>query len=439
MTHANATGGVASSVDEWVQHFFISAFLLASCVGYFIDTHDRRVLREYEIGSATDEVLQYLTSEEIRYEFASPSNWGDHNSTIRLIATDQFIYGIEQRFRVSARLKVAPQIDRVLRQPIGSQCNGFVPDISNSDYLWSYGDIENLLASTAIQSAGQVANLGASFEGRSIWGVKFGPLDGNLGAPTVYIVATQHAREWAAAGTAVGLIKKLAEVVLDQTHTIRPELREALEHAAVVIVPVANPDGYEHTRTVDRMWRGNRNLTDCYISGVNLNRNHRATWSVPANQTNPDCYSPVAQPTDYIGPAAVSENETRAIERLLHGDGFETQGRGILVLDYHTYSDLVVYPSGYKQHKDVIGPACANYLDSNCHTADLSALRELLGDTTSHRFVPPLFVGERPPDRGRASVDVGVAVVQRGGRARAQAAGMSAGMSLSRTRRERRG
>ena len=53
------------------------------------------------------------------------------------------------------------------------------------------------------------------------------------------------------------------------------------------------------------------------------------------------------------------------------------------------------------------------------------------------RAAAPLsLVGELPPDRGRVSVDLGPAVRQRAGRARAQAAGMSAGTSLRRTRRE---
>jgi hypothetical protein len=331
-------------------------------------------------------------SEEIRYDLLSSSDGPNHLSTIRVIATDQFIHQIEQRFGAKSKVPVTRDTNPVLRGPTMSDCGGFVPDTSNSDYLWSYADIENLLTATAIQSAGQVAHLGTSFEGRDIWGIKFGPLSGGSNTPTIYIVATQHAREWAAAGTAVGLIKKLAEVVLDQTHTNRPELREALEHAAVVIVPVANPDGYEYTRTSERLWRGNRNLTDCYISGVNLNRNHRATWSVLATNTNPDCYDPYAQPGDYTGPAAASESETIAIEGLLQGDRFETSEKGILVLDYHTYADLVIYPSGFKPTTDASGPKCADYLSSNCHTADLQALRELLGDTTSHRFTPPLFV-----------------------------------------------
>jgi len=52
---------------------------------------------------------------------------------------------------------------------------------------------------------------------------------------------------------------------------------------------------------------------------------------------------------------------------------------------------------------------------------------------------PGSYSGERPPDRGRLSVDHDPAVGQRAGRARAQAAGMSAGMSARRTRRESRG
>lgn len=39
-----------------------------------------------------------------------------------------------------------------------------------------------------------------------------------------------------------------------------------------VIVPVANPDGYEYTHTHDRMWKKNRRIVTNNCVGVELNR-----------------------------------------------------------------------------------------------------------------------------------------------------------------------
>jgi hypothetical protein len=58
------------------------------------------------------------------------------------------------------------------------------------------------------------------------------------------------------------------------------------------------------------------------------------------------------------------------------------------------------------------------------------------GDRKSVVPMAARLVGERPPDRGRTTVDRRCEAGQRGGRARAQAAGMSAGIFARRMRRE---
>lgn len=39
------------------------------------------------------------------------------------------------------------------------------------------------------------------------------------------------------------------------------------------LVPIANPDGYQHTHTLDRLWRKSRARFGNTIVGVDLNRN----------------------------------------------------------------------------------------------------------------------------------------------------------------------
>lgn len=267
---------------------------------------------------------------------------------------------------------------------------------ATSDYLWSYPEIAQFANDLARSPSGMVsaAGLGPTQNGKyQIVAAKFGPLPGSggiafVGVPTIYLIATQHAREWGAAGTAVGLMRELAATIDDPTH--RPSLRKLLESTAVVIVPVANPEGYEYSRTTARTWRGNRNTFSCATFGVDLNRNHEATWGVPAESVD---LGPACSREVFAGSGPSSESETRAIRALLGGGGFEWQSAPapVVLLDYHTYSDIVVYPSGLKAKTDNLGPAC-EFLNNNCQTADFQALRELLGDTTSHRQSPPMFV-----------------------------------------------
>jgi hypothetical protein len=141
----------------------------------------------------------------------------------------------------------------------------------------------------------------------------------------------------------------------------------------VVIVPVANPDGYQETRspTGDRSWRGNMDVSYCG-RGVNLNRNMTATFQVPANGSDISCAS---GNDNYTGSAISSENE--ALEKLLAGD---FGGHRI------AWADMLLYPSGFKPTTDSDGPKC-NFLDDQCFSPDFALYRDVFGDTHSDLWV----------------------------------------------------
>ena len=71
-------------------------------------------------------------------------------------------------------------------------------------------------------------------------------------------------------------------------------------------VPVANPDGYEYSREVDRMWRKNRRkVQNSKCDGVDLNRNFAKAYGTASSK------NPCAQ--DFRGESAFSEPESAAI------------------------------------------------------------------------------------------------------------------------------
>ena len=79
-----------------------------------------------------------------------------------------------------------------------------------------------------------------------------------------------------------------------------------------MVHPRANPDGYQYTFDVDRLWRKNLrdNNGDGEITpgdGVDLNRNYPEHW----NYDDEGSSSTFASET-YRGPAPVSEPETQA-------------------------------------------------------------------------------------------------------------------------------
>ena len=78
------------------------------------------------------------------------------------------------------------------------------------------------------------------------------------------------------------------------------------------LVPVLNPDGYEYSRTTDRMWRKNRRKNSgSKCDGVDLNRNFEKGFGT-ASSGNP-CHE------DFRGPEAFSEPESAALRDYIQG------------------------------------------------------------------------------------------------------------------------
>ncbi len=264
---------------------------------------------------------------------------------------------------------------------------GVVPTPATSAYLWPIKDIHNELQAMHNGSTIVTKQFGTSHTGANpLLAVRFGPTNTKIRTPpTLYIVATHHAREWISTGVVMEITRTLRNAIL--TPASDPTLSAALQTNAIVVVPVVNPDGYEFTRTNDRSWRGNRDTAAC-STGVDINRNYTTSWKEPAASITTFC-----SPT-FCGPGAASEKETQAMEALLRGDAF---GVGTQVpaaaISYHSYGDIVVYADGYKKATDAEGPRCAfEYAKSGCTNPDFQLLRRLYGDTHSPFQAAPLMV-----------------------------------------------
>lgn len=110
----------------------------------------------------------------------------------------------------------------------------------------------------------QISSVGKSHEGRNlnVIHITAAPLGTK---PLIWIMAGQHAREWIAPAATFYFIELLLS---DQKNS------ELLQNYEFAILPLVNPDGYEFTRTTNRMWRKNRRAPH----GVDLNRNWDHRW-----------------------------------------------------------------------------------------------------------------------------------------------------------------
>lgn len=198
----------------------------------------------------------------------------------------------------------------------------------------------------------KVYNVGTSAENREIVVIK---ISDNAASDTdeqenkVLFIGTHHAREWISLEVPYLLAEHLIENYSD------PDIKNLIDNVEIWIIPLLNPDGYEYSRNAERLWRKNRHIypnliwPDC--NGVDLNRNYgSSTWGTINNSANSlQCVFFGHEWDTYVGPSAFSEPETQAIR-----DFFQSH-RIDAVLSYHSYTQLILWPWGYKP--DDIGNA----------------------------------------------------------------------------------
>ncbi|XP_063531114.1 carboxypeptidase A4-like isoform X1 [Cydia strobilella] len=166
--------------------------------------------------------------------------------------------------------------------------------------------------------------------------------------PAVWLEAGAHAREWIAPAVATWILHALAE----GEKGLGAEL-DVLKQADFYIMPVLNPDGYEHSHTHDRLWKKTRSRlqdqsedynigwfpwnwgrTDCV--GVDADRNWDYHWGEKDSSRDP-CAE------NYAGPHPFSEPETRAVSEFLA----EHRGQIKVYISLHAYSQAWLVPSSH--------------------------------------------------------------------------------------------
>ena len=130
-----------------------------------------------------------------------------------------------------------------------------------------------------------------------------------------------HAREWIAPTTALYVIDNLINNRMNIDNDPRFQ-------TTYYIMPILNPDGYEYSRTSNRMWRKNRSVpppgSNCY--GIDLNRNYDVVGFGVGASTDPCSES-------YKGIKPNTEAEVRAASDVVmrHKDNIRVS------LSFHSY------------------------------------------------------------------------------------------------------
>ncbi|XP_055628461.1 carboxypeptidase B-like [Toxorhynchites rutilus septentrionalis] len=171
----------------------------------------------------------------------------------------------------------------------------------------------------------RVSDIGHTHQNRTIKAIKISTSHGSDSKPVIFIDGGVHAREWGGIMSVVYLIHELVEHSEQYSNMLEKDW---------VIVPVANPDGYEHSHSTNRLWRKNRNPVNILCIGTDLNRNFDYQWA-PGR---------IACSETFPGSAPNSELETQALTKLM--SRYENNLK--LYLAVHTYGELILYPFGYE-------------------------------------------------------------------------------------------
>ncbi|XP_064539842.1 carboxypeptidase B1 [Drosophila montana] len=169
---------------------------------------------------------------------------------------------------------------------------------------------------------------GKSYEDRDLKTITISNGDGKSGKNVIFLDAGIHAREWIAPAGALYVIYQLVENFASNA--------DLLKDYDWVILPVVNPDGYEHTHTSSRMWRKTRKPTGSSCYGTDANRNFDFHWGEVGAST--DSCDDI-----FRGTIAFSEPETQILRDLMLG----FLGRGMFYLTLHSYGKYLLYPWGW--------------------------------------------------------------------------------------------
>lgn len=252
------------------------------------------------------------------------------------------------------------------------------------------GGIRDEITATAARypDLTKVMTIGRSHQGQPILAVKVTKnadktRDGKR--PAVLYGSAQHAREW----ITPEMTRRLMHHVLDSYGTDR-EITRLVDSTELWFLPVANPDGYDHTFTPgNRLWRKNLRDNDgdgqiTTADGVDLNRNWGFKWGYDNEGSSPDPNS-----NTYRGPSPHSEPETRALDQLFRRVGFE------FFVNYHSAAELLLYGVGWQvatpTPDDIIYEAMVGDDENPAvpgYDPDISAeLYTTNGDTDTHATV----------------------------------------------------
>ena len=181
-------------------------------------------------------------------------------------------------------------------------------------------------------------SIGISLEGRDIWAIKI--TDNHEieeYEPQALYTGLHHAREPMSYMNLFYFMHWLGE-----NYTTNTLAQHIVDNRELWFIPAINRDGLVYNQTISPNGGGmqRKNTRDTCSDtpiGVDLNRNYSYMWGYDNEGSSPDGCSET-----YRGNSPFSEPETQAVRDFVEQHNFKIN------FNYHSYSDLLIYPFGYE-------------------------------------------------------------------------------------------
>jgi hypothetical protein len=211
-------------------------------------------------------------------------------------------------------------------------------DAPYHNYSETMAEVNQIVAANPAIASKQV--IGRSYQNRDIVAVK---ISDNVGTdeaePEVLYDANHHAREHLTVEMAVYLLHLFTD-----NYASDSRIRAIVNSREIWIVPTVNPDGSEYDVATGsyRSWRKNRQPNSGSSAvGTDLNRNYGYRWGCCGGSSGS------TSSATYRGASAFAAPETRAVRDFVASRVIGGKQQIRVAMDFHTYSELVLWPYGY--------------------------------------------------------------------------------------------
>ncbi|XP_063831828.1 carboxypeptidase B-like [Ostrinia nubilalis] len=311
---------VCAKHEVYDGHTLYEVFVKNEDQAKFVNGLETKIPVDFFVYAHTSRNGQVLVSKEQRKGFEDLLTSGDVE--YKVLAEN-----IREQLEMEERILAQHKDDKSNRFALGVEALSY-------NHIHRYEVVDDYLVrlGNAFPELVTVVSAGQSFEGRDVKYLKISTTNfEDRRKPVVFVMSLLHARDWVGLP---GTLYTIDQLVLNVTES------DLVNDIDWIILPIANPDGFEFTHTDFRFWRKNRRtgLTpDNSCLGVDLNRNFDIFWgTASSNNVCSDVFH---------GPEPFSEPETQNIRGI-----FEAYSDRIeLFIDLHAHGSMILFGFGNGQ------------------------------------------------------------------------------------------